>query len=137
MTGILFGPEDIISSYSRAQALADGALVDPGPAAREAGYKYPVALTAAVWEDAVAWADADNRRKGTAQDERGRLWDVLYMSKLAIQRHGRGTNRVPVELLRVPREGRGRQPRLIRLEAVVGPGDQGEPVITIQQPGED
>jgi hypothetical protein len=133
----MFEPEDLISSYSREQALADGALVDPGPAAREAGFKLPVALTAAVWEDCVAWSDKDNRRKGTVQDMRGRLWDVLWMTKVAIQRAGRGTDRVRVELLRVPREGRGHRPRKVVLEAVCGPGDQAEPVITIQQPGED
>ncbi len=46
-----FGPA--IHTYSRAQAIADGALVDLTVKAREHGvtmpFKFPVAATAAVW----------------------------------------------------------------------------------------
>ncbi|MFY1595541.1 DUF6573 family protein [Micromonospora sp. WMMD737] len=129
---------EIIHAYTRAQALADGALVDAGPAAREAGFRFPVALTRAVWIDCVAWTDADNARKGTLQDESGRLWDVLWMAMVAVRRlQGRDCDRVLFQLLRVPVEGRGIRPRLVTLELVVGPGDAGEPVMTIQQRGED
>src|SRR5262249_4146387 len=33
----------------RADALRDGVLIDVTPTAREAGFRYPVALTAATW----------------------------------------------------------------------------------------
>lgn len=127
---------DLIHSYSRAQAIRDGVLVDVTGTAKEAGFKIPVALTSAVYEDCVAWTEADNDRKGTLQDERGRLWDVLWMSLLAA-RKSLDSQRVPVRLVRVHREGPGDQPRLVDLVMVVGPGDEGEPVITIMQPGED
>ena len=39
----VFGP--VISCYSRAQAIEDGVLVDVTNMAREAGFKWPVALT--------------------------------------------------------------------------------------------
>ena len=44
-------PHRVISTYSRAQALEDGVLVDAGPLAKEAGFRWPVAITAAAWED--------------------------------------------------------------------------------------
>jgi hypothetical protein len=34
-------------------------------------------------------------------------------------------------------DGRKRTPPLVRLKAVCGPGDQGEPVITVMAPEED
>jgi hypothetical protein len=45
---------DLISAYSRSEALADGLLVDVTETAREAGFLYPVALTRAAWELCVA-----------------------------------------------------------------------------------
>ncbi|WBB94130.1 DUF6573 family protein [Verrucosispora sp. WMMC514] len=127
---------EIIHAYSRAQALDDGALVDAGDLAAEAGFRWPVALTRAAWEDAVAWDDADNTRKGTVQDEKGRLWDVLWMAKLAAKRGG-NRDRVLFQVLRVPRTGRGQRPRLTTLALMVGPGDCGEPVMTIGTETED
>ena len=43
MTNELFG--EVISSYSRAQAIEDGVLVDVSSVAREAGINFPIALT--------------------------------------------------------------------------------------------
>ena len=63
---------EIIASYSRTQALADGVLVDATKLAREAGFRYPVALTSAAWHDCVAVSSTDQDH-----DETGRLWDVL------------------------------------------------------------
>jgi hypothetical protein len=135
----LFGPP--IHTYSRAQAISDGVLVDVTDTAREAGFRFPVAMTSAAWADTVGWSDDDERRKpeGTGQDEAGRLWDVLWMAKhyvAAANRAGRNTDRVAVQLLRVPREGRGVRPRKAALILRVGPGDAGEPVITITLPDE-
>ena len=38
--------DDLIYSYTRAQALADGVLVDVSQMASEAGFRYPTAITA-------------------------------------------------------------------------------------------
>lgn len=127
---------EIIHAYTRADALRDGELVDAGELAREAGFAAPVALTRAAWEGCVEWTDADNERKGTVQDEKGRLWDVLWMAINAARRD-RGGDRVEFKLVRVPRTGRGDQPRLARLALMIGPGDAGEPVFTIGEPHED
>jgi hypothetical protein len=133
----LFTNADLIHVYSREDALNDGNLVDVSEMAREAGFKYKTALTHNAFADCVEWTDEDNKRKGTCQDVPGRLWDVLYMARVAVQRMSGHSDRVRYQLYRVPREGTGHKARLVTLEAVIGPGDHGEPVITIQQPGED
>ncbi len=123
-----------ISIYTRAQALDDGVLVDVSELAKEAGFRFPVAMTRAAWEDCVSWGDEDSRRQ-TYQDEAGRLWDVLYMASLSARR-GAGSE-VRFQLYRVPRGGKAVRPRLVTLMMHCGPGDEGEPVITIMLPGED
>jgi hypothetical protein len=128
---------EAIDSYSR-RAIADGLLVEVAEGiTREAGFTVPVALTAAARGDCVAWSDADNQRKGACQHERGRLWDVLWMTRCAIRRAPSGTERVRVQLYRVPRPGREGCPQPVSLMACCGPGDNGEPVVTVMLPGED
>lgn len=123
-----------IHTYTRSQALSDGALVDVSEMATEAGFRVPVALTRAVWEDSVAWTEVDSRRQ-TLQDQVGRLWDVLWLASLAAKR-GRG-DRVTFELYRVPRDGKTAGPKQTHLQMHIGPGDAGEPVITVLLMGED
>ena len=132
--GIWAGAE-VISVYTRAQAIADGALIDISETAREKGFKYPVAMTRAAWSDFVAWTDADNQRKGTVQDESGRLWDVLTMLSYAAKACDGADMRFQV--YRVPREDAGRKPRLATLKAICGPSDDGSPCITVMLPEED
>jgi hypothetical protein len=130
----LFGP--VISSYSRIQAIEDGVLVDAGPMASEAGFSWPVALTVAAWQDCVAWSDEDNLKQ-VYQDQSGRLWDVLFMGRFAIQCNRKSGDRIEFQLNRVPRDGKSRNAKSVTLKLIVGPGDDGEPVITILQPHED
>ena len=124
-----------ISTYSRAQALEDGALVDVSETAREAGIAFPVAVTRAVWEDCCEWTDTDTKAKPYGQSVRGRLWDVVSMLRFAIRAGGVG-DRLVYRLSRVPRPGCGAK-RLVTLKSICGPGDTPEPVITIMQPDED
>ena len=130
----IFG--EVVYSYTRAQAVEDGVLVDAGTMAQEAGFKWPVALTSAVWEDCVVWSDDDNCNK-PFQDQAGRLWDVLYMASHAIRTSKDSGDRIMFQLYRVPRHGCSMEAELVRLKLIVGPGDSGEPVITILQPHED
>jgi hypothetical protein len=107
---------------------ADGVLVDVSEAARQAETRYPVALTRAVWERCVAVPP------GVAcQDEAGRLWDVLFLLGLAARREGSEV-RFGVH---VRNDNRERAPPLVRLKALCGPGDEGEPVVTVLMPDED
>jgi len=127
---------EVTFAYTRAMAIADGVLVDVSEMAREAGIRIPVALTDTVWEDCCEWTDDDSAKSRAAgQSPAGRLWDVLAMLAFAIRANS-NTDRLLYELRRHPRPGRGRS-RLVTLKAVIGPGDHGEPVITIMQPSED
>ena len=59
-----FGP--VVYSYTRAQAVADGVQVEVTKTAQQAGIKYPMFLTRAVWDAYVAVPEGV-----TAQDESG------------------------------------------------------------------
>ena len=128
-----FGDE--IYRYTRAQAIQDGVLVDAGPTAKEVGFKLQVALTSAVWSDCVAWTDSDSR-KMPFQDQSGRLYDVLFMAAFAIRTSADSGGRLLYELYRVPRDGYSTEAKPVTLKLIIGPGDQGEPVLTILLPEE-
>lgn len=128
----LFG--EPISVYTRAQAIADGELVDISDAAptKESGMRYPVAVTRSVW----GWIKPD--RMPAWQDWAGRLWDVLMMQRFAIRASKPGETRLTFSVLFVGGPGlRGMQRRRVELVSVCGPDDNGEPCITIMQPGEE
>jgi hypothetical protein len=105
-------------------------LIDVTPTAREAGICYLVVLTRAVWECCVAVPPGV-----LCQDEKGRLWDLCRILCCAITRQGGG--RVVPFALHVRNDNRERTPPLVRLKAVCGPGDGGEPVLTVMRPDED
>ena len=131
---------EIICSYSRADAIDDGYLVDITDAASKVGFRFPVAVTQAVWEDCIYWTDADNDHKGICQDIRSRLQDVVTIASLATRAArlaGTRTDWLTFSLYRVPREGKGVRPRLVALKMICSPGDNAEPVITIMLPDED
>jgi hypothetical protein len=133
------GGEDLIDGYTRAAALADGVLiaVPPGMAAN-AGFRCAVALTRQAWDDCVAWDATDNARKGTAQDQDGRLRDVAWMAGRELDRvRPDGPGPVPFTVCRVPRAGMTTRQLPAGLVAWLGPGDDGEPVVTITRPEED
>ena len=130
----LFG--EVIYSYTRAQAIDDGVLIDATEMARDAGFKWPLALTAAAWADCVAWTDTDNERQ-VYQDQSGRLWDVLFMASFAVRTANNANRQLQFDLQRIPRNGRSTTSQRLTLKLILGPGDGGEPVITIMLPGED
>jgi hypothetical protein len=126
----MFDNADLIHRYTRADAIRDGVLIDVSATAKEAGIRYPVALTAAVWERCVTVPPGVE-----CQDEAGRLWDVLWMLLLAIRRSDGGPEvRFGVH---VRNDNRERTPPLVRLKAVCGPDDDGSPCITVLLPEED
>jgi hypothetical protein len=133
-TSDLFGAP--ISTYTRAQAIEDGELVDISagelaPLVREAGFRVPVACTRAVFDSCIALTPAARR---ACNDVRGRAWDVLHMLRLAVRASGGGTDRLTFAV-RVVRERV--RPTPTTLLAIIGPGDDGAPVMTIMFPGED
>jgi hypothetical protein len=127
----MFENADLIHRYSRADAIRDGVLIDVSAAARDAGFKFPVALTAAAWSRCVEVPPGV-----LCQDEAGRLWDVLTMLRVAASRPSDDPQEVRFAV-HVRNDNRERTPPLVRLKAVCGPGDEGEPVVTVMLTEED
>ena len=123
----MFSKDDIISVYTREDAINDGVLVDlmQGELANviRQHYKYPIACTASVWS--IISAAVNNPGKfDTAtpadkhcNDYAGILHDMLYMSKVSYTPHGDDTR-----LFTVIITGVGRR-KYHRFKIVCGPGD--------------
>jgi len=122
---------EVISVYTRAQTLADGVLIDAGPMAGEAGFHWPVAITAGAWADCVTWSDADSERQTLGSLVRGTV-----PGRLRCPDQREGSSELLFELYRVPRNGQATEAELTMLKLVVGPVDHGEPVVAIL-PNED
>jgi hypothetical protein len=121
----------VIHTYTREEAIADGVLVDVTETAKEAGFRIPVAVTAAVWAECVAVPPGVE-----AQDERGRLWDVLSLLRFATRRQADGEPELLYQL-HVRNDNRAGEPPLVELKAVCGPADDGSPCVTVMLPAED
>ncbi len=122
---------EVIYSCTRSQAVADGVQIEVSKTAQEAGIRFPVFLTRAVYDAYVTVPP------GVAcQDEAGRLWDIITMARFAVLRSRPGCDRLPVALY-VRNDNRA--PRLVRLTAVCGPLDidDPQPAITVMLMDED
>ena len=124
-----FGP--VVYSYTRAQAVADGVQVEVTKTAQEAGIRFPVFLTRTVFDAYVAVSP-----DVSGQDEAGRLWDIVWMTRFAILRAKPGVDRIPVALY-VRNDNRAA--KLVKLIATCGPLDidDPKPAITVMLPDED
>jgi hypothetical protein len=122
---------EVIYAYTRAQAIADGVQVDVTKTAQEAGIRFPVFLTRAVFDTYVAVPP-----DVTGQDEAGRLWDVVWMLRFGIIRARPGVQRIPVAFY-VRNDNHA--PRLVKLIATCGPLDMDDPqpAITLMMVDED
>lgn len=120
---------EVISSYSRAQAIEDGVLINVSETAKEAGFKFPTVVTQNLWSTHIRPSD---RAKKFGQDDKGRLWDVLWMAFLAAKRSQGGDL---VEFDVIFQNGPGSKWRdTVRLWGHCGPGDDAAPVLTIMLP---
>ena len=125
-SGIIgFEDQDIISQYTRAEAIADGVLIDltkDFPIVKRV-YKFPVAVTAAVWQilnstpsewivgEVIALIIASQNNNTRMLDEGSHLFDVTIENAAPSDRH--------------------------TFKIVCHPGDDMEPVLTISLPDED
>ncbi|NEA22664.1 DUF6573 family protein [Actinomadura bangladeshensis] len=134
-------PGPVIDAHSRADAIAAGQLIEArAELVRDARLRYPVALTRAAWADCVQWTDEDGEETGALQDEDGRLFDVLTMSRAALTRAS--GDRAVATVHRVPRgvlyrEDDADDIPLVYLLVTVAPGDDWKPCITISQLNEE
>lgn len=120
----------LIYAYTRAEALADGEQVDVSITAAEAGIRFPVFLTRAVFDTYVTVPP-----NAVGQDEAGRLWDIVWMLRDAIQRSRKTADQISVYLY-VRNDNKA--PKLIKLAAVCGPLDMDnpKPAVTVMLPTE-
>ncbi len=125
-----------IYTYTRAQAIEDGVLVNLMQGkweelVRNAGFRFPVAMTAEAFGKYVELSEAAKR---ACNDELGRLWDVLWMLSQHI-RHSKGReSELLFSFLCVTDRIK---PTCHTLKSVCGPNDDGSPCITIMLPEQD
>ena len=118
---------EVIFLYTRRQAIEDGVLVDVSETAREAGFKFPFAMTAEVWSLIEQIPARFNH-----EDVKGRLWDVLMMAHYAIKKVRPGEDEIFYEVI-LHQSAANR----LRLKLNCGPGDSAEPVLTLMLPDQD
>lgn len=120
----------IIDAYTREQAIADGVLVDVSETAKEAGFKWPVAVTVAVWNDIVTPTPQDERE---GQSKEGRLWDILNVARLAAKANKDDSDAVLFKML----VQRGRKQETDTLKLVLSAeAPDGGPCLTVMLPEE-
>ena len=127
-----FEDAPVIYRYTRAQAIEDGVLVDLTDWARETGFRMPVACTAAVWNGYIVPPAATSE---FGQSERGRAHDRLWMLYVSIRRSK--SARQDQLLFQVIFLMALAKQETVALKAMCGPGDNGEPVLTVMLPEED
>jgi hypothetical protein len=131
-TDDLWQDADMISVYNRAQAIADGELIDLSDS--ETGevcrtyYKYPIACTAIVW--CLIQQAIDNNKDNSLV---GILHDILWMSKASPTAL---SNDESTWLFEVFISGTNSDVTH-KLKIVCGAGDNLEPVLTLMLQGED
>ena len=110
---------EIIYSYTRAQSIEDGVLVDVSKIARSVGYRCPVALTCQLWsllaQNYREYWVACILEQGRDVARRQSADTVIYFAYLEC-----------VDFQHI-------QP----IKMVISPGDDGEPVITVMCTNED
>ena len=122
---------EVVYAYTRAQSVADGVQVEVTKVAQEAGIRHPMFLTRAVY-DAYVTVPPDV----TAQDEAGRLWDIVWMLRFAVRKQRQSAVRLPFALYV---RSDNHKARLVKLVATCGPldVDDPQPAITVMMPDED
>ena len=123
-------PPPIVISYTRAQAVADGVMIDVTTTAKEAGFVLPVAVTAAVWAEYIKVPDGVE-----AQDEAERLWDVLSMLRFAIRRDTGGGPELLFQL-HVRNENSDGDPGVVQKATAVAYDDLREEVAALSAGGD-
>lgn len=121
---------EIIHAYTRAQAIEDGVLVDLSGLALEAGFRWPLAVTRSVW----CLIEPSEALKKEGQSYAGRAWDLLNILRAELRSAKEGCEvRFAPYFVTEP----GKPPNQVAMRALSGPGDDGEPVITVMMPDED
>ena len=117
MTGF-WDDAEIISSYSRAQAIADGVLCDVTGSEAADLFKFPAVITVALHSEISRGGGNE------AATYNARLWDVFYMMTVAARQSGGSDVFFTVKV----------GARNLKLRGNIGPGDDPAPVLTVGFP---
>lgn len=120
---------EIISRYTRKEAIEDGVLYDITELAKEAGHRFPVAISTGVHVLAT-----EAQEKG-GRDYKGVIWDIISVLTFAIKASKKGGN-VIYFTVKIWSKYTGKD-QDVKLYCVCGEGDNMEPVLTIMLISED
>ena len=122
---------NVVFEYSRAQAIADGVLIDVSEQAKATGFKVHTVVTGTLYHGYVVPPAGLDGSFG--QSVAGRLHDLLTLALFAA-RASKGTDRVyfKVDFLMAPGKS-----ETVDIIAHIGPGDSPAPVLTIMMPEDD
>ena len=129
-----FGGHNIIFSYTRAMAIEDGVLHDVTETAKECGFRMPVAVTDTIWR---RWVTVDHRPEllEVGQSTEARLRDLLMVLWFHIRRLPKDANTDRLTFtVRFLMDAKEETVEDALLTADCGPGDAGEPVVTVLLP---
>ena len=118
-------------SYTRAEAIEDGVLIDITADAQAHGFKVHTVITDNLYRQYVEVPTGLDGSFG--QSSAGRLHDLLTLTMFAA-RSSKGTDRVYFKVSFLMGPGRSETVDII---AHIGPGDNAEPVLTIMLPEDD
>lgn len=124
-----FAGFELISKYTRSQAISDGVLIDVSTFAKSLGITLPVAITAALW----GVVEPDSMAEEAGETAASRLGDVLQMLIVGIRGMTHDDGILFYDVLLTSHGN----PRVVTVKGVCGPGDSEEPVITLMLPDED
>ena len=128
----MFG--EIVSKYTRKDALEEGCLIDVTAQAKENGFKFPVAITRELYNEIN-----NIPSQYSYQSYEGRLYDLLFMGFMNARANLK-SSRIMYKFI-MPTTQQGKASIFIRKNISVvlelHSGDEGEPVITIMLPHED
>ena len=119
----MFEEADLIHSYSRVQALADGVLVDVSPLARLLGFRYPMAVTAGVYAAVTTGVTSEAALQG-------RMDRMLRALPEAVRQGAADEDTIEFTVALTPQLS-------LSLRSSIGPGDTPDPVLTVLLPDED
>lgn len=119
---------NFIFVYTRADAIADGILVDATDMTRHMGIRIPVAFTSTLWEHVVQPHAVDASLGQTVNSRLRMVMDAFRQF---------AGNAVGQEVLFPLLTVVDRQLVEVQIKAHIGPGDNAEPVLTFMFPTED
>ena len=118
---------NVIHTYTRAQAISDGVLIDITDFAKPYGYVVPVAITATLFN---GYVKPNKELEKVGQSIEGRLHDLLMLLLYRIRTQGEGKAILNFSVDFVMKANPYKT-ETVEVIAEYHPGDNGEPVMTI------